>query len=200
MSAVDERAAGSLIGQRIVKLDAPEKASGKTRYVHDIDLPGQLHAAILRSTRVHALIRRIDTSRARALPGVHAVLTAADVPDQRPIGVAKDHLPLKRGRVRSVRDEIAAVAAETVEIARAALALIDVEYEDLAVVADAEDALAPGAPLVHPPLAGAPAGASVVSPARPTTSRCDSTTRTATSPPPRRPATPSSRTASRCTT
>ena len=161
MSAVDERAAGSLIGQRIVKLDAAEKASGKTRYVHDIDLPGQLHAAILRSTRVHALIRRVDTSRARALPGVHAVLTAADVPDQRPIGVAKDHLPLKRDRVRSVRDEIAAVAAETEAIARAALALIEVEYEDLPVVADAEDALAPGAPLVHPPLAGAPAGAPV---------------------------------------
>ncbi len=161
MSAGDGRAAGSLIGQRIVKLDAAEKASGKTRYVHDIDLPGQLHAAILRSTRVHALIRRIDTSRARALPGVHAVLTAADVPDQRPIGVAKDHLPLKRDRVRSLRDEIAAVAAETEAIARAALALIDVEYEDLPVVADAEDALAPGAPLVHPPLAGAPAGAPV---------------------------------------
>ncbi len=161
MSAGDGRAAGSLIGQRIVKLDAAEKASGKTRYVHDIDLPGQLHAAILRSTRVHALIRRIDTARARALPGVHAVLTAADVPDQRPIGVAKDHLPLKRDRVRSLRDEIAAVAAETEAIARAALALIDVEYEDLPVVADAEDALAPGAPLVHPPLAGAPAGAPV---------------------------------------
>jgi xanthine dehydrogenase molybdenum-binding subunit len=161
MSAVDGRAAGSLIGQRIGKLDAAEKASAKTRYVHDIELPGMLHAAILRSTRVHALIRRIDTSRARALPGVHAVLTAADVPEQRPIGVARDHLPLKRDRVRSVRDEIAAVAAQTEAIARAALALIDVEYEDLPVVADAEDALAPGAPLVHPPLAGAPAGAPV---------------------------------------
>ena len=91
--------ATSLIGQRIVKIDAPEKASGKTRYIHDIDLPGQLHAAILRSARVHARILRIDTSRAKALPGVHAVLTAADWPDQRPIGVAKDHLPLKRDRV-----------------------------------------------------------------------------------------------------
>ena len=60
-------AAPSLIGQRIPKMDAPEKASGKTRYVHDIVLPGQLHAAILRSTRVHARIVRIDTSAARAL-------------------------------------------------------------------------------------------------------------------------------------
>jgi xanthine dehydrogenase molybdenum-binding subunit len=175
MNEVKERAPGSagtdrdegtgkpstLIGQRIVKLDAPEKATGKTRYVHDINLPGQLHAAILRSAKVHALIRRIDTSRARALPGVHAVITAADVPEQRPIGVAKDHLPLKRERVRSVRDEIAAVAAESEAIARAALALIEVEYEELPVLADAEAALALGAPLVHPPVAGAPAGAPV---------------------------------------
>jgi xanthine dehydrogenase molybdenum-binding subunit len=156
-----EREAPSLIGQRITKLDAPEKASGKTRYVHDIDLPGQLHAAILRSARVHARIVGIDTSRAKALPGVHAVITAADVPDQRPIGVAKDHLPLKSDRVRSLRDEVAAVAADTEAIARAALALIDVRYEDLPVVADAEAALAADAALIHPPVAGAKPGAPV---------------------------------------
>lgn len=162
MNAVATPAAtDSLIGQRIAKLDAPEKATGKTRYLHDIDVAGQLHAAILRSARVHARIVRIDTARARALPGVHAVITAADVPDQRPIGVAKDHLPLKTDRVRSVRDEIAAVAADTEAIARAALALIDVEYEDLPVLDDAEAALAPGALLIHPPVAGAPAGAPV---------------------------------------
>ena len=118
----------TLIGKRIAKLDAPEKASGQTRYVHDLDLPGQLHAKILRSTRVHARIRRIDVSRARALPGVHAVLTAADVPYQRPLGVGKDQLPLKGDKVRSLRDEIAAVAADTEEIAEAALRLIDVDY------------------------------------------------------------------------
>ena len=153
--------ATSLIGQRIPKMDAPEKVSGKTRYIHDIELPGQLHAAILRSARVHARIKRIDTAAARALPGVHCVLTAADVPDQRPIGVAKDHLPLKSDRVRSARDEIAAVAADSEAIALAALRLIEVEYEDLPIVADAEAALAPGAPLVHPPIAGAAAGAPV---------------------------------------
>ncbi len=154
-------AGASLIGQRIPKMDAPEKAGGKTRYVHDIDLPGQLHAAILRSTRVHAIIKRIDTTAARALPGVHAVLTAADLPGQRPIGVAKDHLPLKSGRVRSARDEIAAVAADSEAVAQQALRLIEVEYEDLPLVADAEAALAPGAPLVHPPIAGAAVGAPV---------------------------------------
>lgn len=139
----------SLIGKRITKMDAPEKVEGKTRYIHDINLSGQLHARILRSARVHALIKSIDVSAARALPGVHAVITAADVPDQRPIGVAKDHMPLKSDRVRSQRDEIAAVAAETEEIAEQALKLIKVEYEDLPVLADPEAAALPGAPAIH---------------------------------------------------
>jgi len=139
----------SLIGKRIPKLDAPEKASGKTRYVHDINLPGQLHAKILRSSQVHAKIVSIDTSAARALPGVHAVITGADVPWQQPIGVAKDHLPLKTERVRSPRDEIAAVAAESEEIAAAALKLIKVVYEPLPIVATSEESLKPGATLVH---------------------------------------------------
>ena len=139
----------SLIGKRITKLDAPEKASGKTRYIHDLDVPGQLYGKILRSSRVHARITRIDTSKARALPGVHAVLTAADVPYQRPLGVGKDQLPLKGDKVRSRRDEIAAVAAETEEIAEAALALIDVAYEDLPSLSDPAEALSPGAPVIH---------------------------------------------------
>lgn len=139
----------SLIGKRIAKMDAPEKVEGKTRYIHDINLSGQLHAKILRSARVHAIIKSIDVSAARALPGVHAVITAADVPDQRPIGVAKDHMPLKTDRVRSQRDEIAAVAAESEEIAEQALKLIKVEYEDLPVLADPEDAARPGAPAIH---------------------------------------------------
>ncbi|MCK9382665.1 MAG: xanthine dehydrogenase family protein molybdopterin-binding subunit [Sulfuritalea sp.] len=145
----------SLIGKRIPKMDAPEKASGKTRYIHDINLSGQLHGKILRSERIHALIKSIDTSAAKALPGVHVVITAADVPDQRPIGVARDHFPLKVGRVRSERDEIAAVAAETEEIAEAALKLIKVVYEDLPVISNPEDAIKPGAALIHPEPHGA---------------------------------------------
>src|ERR1035437_3702933 len=130
---------GTLIGERIPKLDAPDKASGKTRYLHDLDAAGTLHAKILRSTQVHARIVSIDTSAAKALPGVHTVITAADVPWQRPIGVANDHLPLKRDHVRSPRDEIA----------EAALKLIKVEYQRLPVVANADDALKPGAPVLH---------------------------------------------------
>ncbi len=139
----------SLIGQRINKLDAPQKASGKTRYVHDLNLPGQLIGMILRSSRLHARIVRIDTSRARALPGVHAVLTAADVPYQRPLGVGKDQLPLKADKVRSYRDEIAAVAADSAEIAEAALKLIEVEYEDLPAITDPRQALVADAPVLH---------------------------------------------------
>jgi CO/xanthine dehydrogenase Mo-binding subunit len=139
----------SLIGRRIPKMDAPEKASGRARYIHDLQVPGMLHAKILRSAHVHAKILAIETSEAKKLPGVHAVITAADVPWQRPIGVAKDHLPLKTDRVRSLRDEIAAVAADTPEIAEAALKLIRVEYAPLPVLTDAAEALAPAAPQIH---------------------------------------------------
>ena len=141
--------ADTLIGRRIPKLDAPDKASGRTRYLHDIDLPGQLHAKILRSSQVHARIVSIDVEAARRVPGVHAVITAADVPWQRPIGVTKDHMPLKGDVVRSRRDEIAAVAADTVEAAEQALRLIQVTYEPLPVVATSAEALEPGAPRLH---------------------------------------------------
>jgi xanthine dehydrogenase molybdenum-binding subunit len=159
MAAAEKPETGdTLIGKRIPKLDAPDKASGRTRYIHDLEVPGALYARILRSTQVHARIVSIDTRAARALPGVHAVITAADVPWQRPIGVAKDHLPLKTDRVRSLRDEVAAVAADTEAIAEAALKLIRVEYEPLPAVLTAAQALAPGAPLIHPEPRGAGEG------------------------------------------
>ncbi|MFO1402622.1 MAG: xanthine dehydrogenase family protein molybdopterin-binding subunit [Steroidobacteraceae bacterium] len=142
-------AAESLIGRRIPKLDAPEKAAGRTRYIHDINVAGQLHGLILRSSEVHARIVSIDVEAARRVPGVHAVITAADVPWQRPIGITKDHMPLKGDVVRSPRDEIAAVAAETPEAAAEALRLIKVTYERLPVVNTTAEALAPGAPLLH---------------------------------------------------
>ena len=138
----------TLIGQRIPKQDAPEKVNGRARYVHDINLPGQLVGKILRSGRLHARILAIDVSAARALPGVHAVITAADVPTQT-IGVTRDNPPLKGDKVRCERDEIAAVAAETEELADAALALITVEYEDLPLLLDAAVAREAEAPLIH---------------------------------------------------
>ena len=145
----EQASADSLIGRRVAKLDAPDKASGRTRYLHDINLPGQLYAKILRSTEVHARIVSIDVAAARRVPGVHAVITAVDVPWQRPIGITKDHMPLKQGVVRSRRDEIAAVAADTVEAAEEALRLIRVAYQPLPIVTSAAQALRPGAPLLH---------------------------------------------------
>src|SRR5512143_337992 len=120
----------SLIGQRIPKMDAPEKTAGKTCHVQDLNFPGQLYGRILRTNRVHARIKSIDASGARQLPGVEAVLTAMDVPSHG-LGINKDNPPLKGGKVRCERDEIAAVAAHTPEIAEAALKMIKVEYEDL---------------------------------------------------------------------
>ncbi|MBN2489900.1 MAG: molybdopterin-dependent oxidoreductase [Planctomycetes bacterium] len=138
----------TLIGRRIPKLDAPAKTTGETRYINDLALPGMLHGKILRTDRVHARIVRIDTSAARALPGVHAVITAADTPGV-PLGHGRDNPPLKGDRVRTIRDEIAAVAADTEAIAAEALRLIRVEYEDLPAVFSVHEALRPGAPVLH---------------------------------------------------
>jgi len=137
-----------IIGKTVPKRDGAEKVTGRTRYLHDLVLPRLAHGKILRARYPHARIARIDTSRARALPGVLAVLTGDDVEPQ-PFGFAKDQVALKRRKVRCIRDEVAAVVAETPEIAEGALALIDVEYEELAAVFDPRAALEPGAPLVH---------------------------------------------------
>src|SRR5262249_20917364 len=96
----------------------------------------------------HARIVRIDVSRARAMAGVLDVITAADV-EQRPFGFLKDQVALKGGKVRCVRDEVAAVVAESRAIAEEALERIDVTYEELPAVFEPAGALAPGAPLVH---------------------------------------------------
>src|SRR5205809_1629331 len=142
-----------VIGTTVPKRDGAEKVTGRTRYLHDLVLPRLAHGKILRSRHPHARLVRVDTRRASALPGVLAVLTGDDV-EPRPFGVAKDQTALKRGKVRSVRDEVAAVAAETPELAEAALALIDVEYAELPAVFDPRVAVVPGAPLVHEELGG----------------------------------------------
>jgi xanthine dehydrogenase molybdenum-binding subunit len=138
----------SLVGTRIAKLDAPAKASGETRYLQDLEVPGMLHGKILRSDRVHAKILSIDVSKAREVPGVHVVLTAKDI-DNVPFGHGKDNTPLKGDRVRCIRDELAAVAADTEEAALEACRLIKVEYEDLPATFTVDEALAPGAYEIH---------------------------------------------------
>jgi xanthine dehydrogenase molybdenum-binding subunit len=138
----------SFVGKRIPKLDAPQKVTGQIAYGHDMKLPRMLYGKILRSEHAHARILNIDTSRAEALPGVRAVITGEDIPDMR-IGWARDHPLLKSGKVRSVRDEIAAVAAIDEDTALEALELVKVEYEELPGVFDPEEAMKPGAPVLH---------------------------------------------------
>jgi len=140
----------TLIGQRVPKLDAPEKATGEARYIEDIKLPRMLYGKILFAGRPHARILKIDTSEARALKGVRAVLTAADI-ELVPFGFGKDNTALKKDKVTCIRDEVAAVAADTPEIAAEALKRIRVVYQDLPAVTSIEQALAPGAPVVHEP-------------------------------------------------
>jgi xanthine dehydrogenase molybdenum-binding subunit len=136
------------IGKRVPKLDAEDKARGKAQYVQDVKLPGMLHGAIKWSEHPHARIVSIDTSKAEALPGVKAVLTGADLPD-RNCGFQKDNPPLKPDKVRSLRDEVAAVAAVDEETARRAAELIEVRYEPLPAVFDPEKAMMEGAPVIH---------------------------------------------------
>jgi 4-hydroxybenzoyl-CoA reductase alpha subunit len=138
----------TFIGKRVPKLDAIDKVTGRAVYGHDMKLPRMLYGKILRSERAHARILSMDTSRAQKLPGVKAVITGDDIPDIR-VGFAKDNPVLKTGKVRSFRDEIAAVAAVDEDTAQEALDLIKVEYEDLPAVFDPEEAMQPGAPLIH---------------------------------------------------
>jgi CO/xanthine dehydrogenase Mo-binding subunit len=138
------------IGTSPPRIDAWEKVTGRLEYTGDMKMAGMLHAKILWGPHPHALIRRIDTSAARALLGVHAVLTHEDVPGPNRFGVAVlDQRVLAEGKVRSIGDAVALVAAETEEIAETALGLIVVDYEPLPGVFTIEAALAPDAPLVN---------------------------------------------------
>jgi xanthine dehydrogenase molybdenum-binding subunit len=136
------------VGKRIPKADAAEKATGKAIYIQDLKLPGMLYGKILYSPHPHARILSIDTSKAEKLPGVKAVLTGYNIPPIK-FGFYKDNTPLKAHKVRSCRDEVAAVAAIDPEIAEEAIDLIKVEYEILPAVFDPEEAMQEGAPLIH---------------------------------------------------
>ncbi len=142
------------VGRPVERVDAREKVTGRAVYVSDVVIPGMLQARILRSSVPHARIARVDVSRAAALPGVAAVLTGADLHDIDPYyGPAfRDQPLLAIGRVRYAGEPVAAVAAADAGTAEEALALIEVEYEELPAAATIDEALAPGAPLLHEPL------------------------------------------------
>jgi CO/xanthine dehydrogenase Mo-binding subunit len=140
----------STLGTAVPQVNARAKVLGRAQYSGDIQLPGMLHGKVLRSPWPHARIVRIDASAARALPGVKAVITGEDGP-QVPWGVhKKERLTFARGVVRFAGEEVAAVAAVSDEIARDALDLIEVEYEELPPLLTPDEALAAGAPTIHP--------------------------------------------------
>ena len=141
----------SVINSRAPRTDAPDKATGKARYIDDLSFPGALHGALLQSPLAHARILNIDTSKAERLPGVKAVVTAADTPKVK-YGVSParyDETLFCEDKVRYVGDEIAAVAALDLETALEAVSLIKVDYEELPPVFTIEEALSEDAPLVH---------------------------------------------------
>ena len=135
------------IGKATPRRDAAEIVTGSIRYLNDIKMPDMLYGKVLRSPYAHALIKRVDKTEAEALQGVRAVLTWEDVPDWRG-GTPRNTRVLDR-KVRFVGDAVALVAATTEEIAKEALALIDVEYEVLPAVFDMEEALKPDAPQLY---------------------------------------------------
>jgi CO/xanthine dehydrogenase Mo-binding subunit len=139
-----------VIGTAPRRVDALGKVTGRARFAADLAAPGMLWAEALLARRPHARIISLDTSRARTLPGVRAVLTAADIPGERTFGVVIRNQPVLAGtRVRSYGDGVALVVTESPEIAARALAAIEVTYEDLPAVFDPEEALRQGAPEVH---------------------------------------------------
>ena len=140
----------TVVGKSIPAKDAKQKVTGTIKYAVDFSLPGMVYGKILRSTHPHAIIKKIDTAKAEALPGVVGIVTHKDAPDLDWHGVWFNYIGhIFDGRARFVGDEIGAVAATSEEIAEAALELIEVEYEPLPAVFDPEEALVEGAPQVQ---------------------------------------------------
>jgi len=149
----------SVIGTRPIRHDGADKVTGRAVYGADVQLNGLLHGAILRSPHAHARIKRIDTSKAAALPGVRAIVTADDFPEgpDRIVDLGEGATPLSyirgnvmaKGKVLYRGHAIAGVAATNAHIAEEAAGLIEVEYEPLPCVLTAPDAMKDGAPLLH---------------------------------------------------
>jgi len=139
-----------IVGTAQPRVDAWGKVTGRAKFAEDYGVAHQLVGKVLRARHPHARILRVDTSKAAALPGVAAVLTAKDIPGSRVFGiVTANQRILADDKVRYLGDGVALVAAASREAAERALELIEVEYEPLPVVSDPEQALQPDAPKVH---------------------------------------------------
>lgn len=137
------------IGVSRPRIDGRQQVTGQTQYVGDLYFPDMLYAKALLSPEHHARILKLDTSLAERLPGVHAVVTAKDVPNNVTGQIIPDQPVFALDKVRHRGEPIALVAADSEEIAQQAVELIKVEYERLPAVFDAREALQPGAPIVH---------------------------------------------------
>ena len=145
--------AGAGIGERVARMDAAEKVLGTGQYVDDLKVPGMLYAAVLRTPLARARILAIHTDAARTLDGVAAVMTAADIPGQRLWGHLKRDWPALIAigeESRYIGDALAIVAAKTKKIAREAVNLIRLEYEELPPILSPQAAMAVDAPRLHP--------------------------------------------------
>ncbi len=139
-----------IIGKPEKRVDVLGKVTGKAKFADDYNVKHQLYGKVLRAKYPHARILKIDTSKAKNLPGVEAVLTADDIPGSKVFGiVVQNQSILAFDKVRYLGDGLAIVAAKTKEIAEEALELIEVEYEVLPVVTDPEEAIMPDAPKIH---------------------------------------------------
>ena len=148
-----------VVGQSIKRVEDPRFIQGKGKYVANLQIPGLLHAAIVRSPHAHAKIKGIDASAALAMPGVVAVYTGADLAADgvgglpcgfNPPGIkTAPHPALAIGKVRHVGDGVAVVIAEDRYLAQDAADAVQVDYEPLPAVIDAKKAVAPGAPQLH---------------------------------------------------
>jgi CO/xanthine dehydrogenase Mo-binding subunit/aerobic-type carbon monoxide dehydrogenase small subunit (CoxS/CutS family) len=142
----------NVIGQLQVRPDAIEKVTGQAVFTDDLNFPDMLHAAVKRTGIPSGTLMRLDVSKARLLPGVHAVLTAEDIPGEHNHGLVVFDWPVMVGigeRVRYVGDAVAIVAADTHQIALQALDLIEAEYDLLEAITDPVRARQPDAPLIH---------------------------------------------------
>src|SRR5499427_977801 len=141
----------SIIGKPVALIDAAGKTTGQGKYADDLSLPGMLTGKILHSPYPHALIKRINTSRARLLEGVVTVVTGQDAPNKYGIlPVGHDETALAVEKVRYVGDNVACVVATSERIAEEACELVDVEYEPLPAYFDPEESMKATSDLIHP--------------------------------------------------
>src|SRR5207245_6261527 len=139
----------TVVGTSPARMGGVERVIGAGIYGIDLALKDELHGGILRSQYAHAKIMSIDTSEAKKVPGVHAVVTAADAPDVRYGRTYIDRYMLAKNKVRYMGDPVAAVAAESPALVKQALKKIKVVYEPLPVVLDPDETMTPEAPILH---------------------------------------------------